>query len=72
LSYALELSFYQVVLCCTKHQGNTILLKHASIVAKCYRNENLFKEAGAPRIIYKSDDFKKVTLVDDVRIKGFH
>ena len=54
--------------------GNTILVKHASIVPQCgIAIENLFKEAGAPAGVYTNlliSGKRASALVSDVRIKG--
>jgi succinate-semialdehyde dehydrogenase / glutarate-semialdehyde dehydrogenase len=54
--------------------GNTILLKHASIVPQCSTAiENLFKEAGAPIGLYTNlliSGKRASALVSDERIKG--
>lgn len=54
--------------------GNTILVKHASIVAQCgIAIEDLFKEAGAPAGIYTNlliSGSRASALVSDKRIKG--
>lgn len=54
--------------------GNTILVKHASIVAQCgIAIEDLFKEAGAPAGIYTNlliSGKRASALVSDERIKG--
>lgn len=54
--------------------GNTILVKHASIVAQCgIAIEDLFKEAGAPAGIYTNlliSGNRASALVSDKRIKG--
>jgi succinate-semialdehyde dehydrogenase/glutarate-semialdehyde dehydrogenase len=68
--------FYQVVRFAAPNimVGNTILLKHASIVPQCaIAIENLFKEAGAPEGLYTNlmiSGKRSTALVDDVRIKG--
>jgi succinate-semialdehyde dehydrogenase/glutarate-semialdehyde dehydrogenase len=68
--------FYQVVRFAAPNimVGNTILLKHASIVPQCaIAIENLFKEAGAPEGLYINlmiSGKRSTPLVDDVRIKG--
>ena len=54
--------------------GNTILVKHASIVPQCaIAIEDLFKEAGAPKGIYTNlliSGKRASMLVSDKRIKG--
>ena len=54
--------------------GNTILLKHASIVPQCaIAIENLFKEANAPAGLYTNlllSGKRASEIVSDVRIKG--
>ena len=54
--------------------GNTILLKHASIVPQCgIAIEEIFKEAGAPVGLYTNlliSGKRATTLVSDKRIKG--
>lgn len=54
--------------------GNTILLKHASIVPQCaIAIENLFKEAKAPAGLYTNlllSGKRASAIVSDVRIKG--
>ena len=54
--------------------GNTILVKHASIVPQCaVAIEDLFKEAGAPKGIYTNlfiSGKRASMLVSDKRIKG--
>ena len=54
--------------------GNTILVKHASIVAQCgIAIEELFKEAGAPDGLYTNlllSGSRASALVSDTRIKG--
>jgi succinate-semialdehyde dehydrogenase/glutarate-semialdehyde dehydrogenase len=54
--------------------GNTILLKHASIVPQCASDiEDLFKEAGAPEGLYTNlfvTGERASELVGDKRIKG--
>jgi len=54
--------------------GNTILVKHASIVAQCgIAIEALFKEAGAPAGLYTNlliSGSRASALVSDKRIKG--
>ncbi len=54
--------------------GNTILVKHASIVAQCgIAIEDLFKEAGAPAGLYTNlliSGSRASALVSDKRIKG--
>ena len=54
--------------------GNTILVKHASIVAQCgIAIEELFKEAGAPAGLYTNlllSGSRASALVKDKRIKG--
>lgn len=54
--------------------GNTILVKHASIVAQCgIAIEDLFKEAGAPAGVYTNlliSGSRASALVSDKRIKG--
>ena len=68
--------FYQVVRFAAPNimVGNTILLKHASIVPQCaIAIENLFKEAGAPEGLYTNlmiSGKRSTALVADVRIKG--
>ncbi|MCW2119168.1 NAD-dependent succinate-semialdehyde dehydrogenase [Flavobacterium sp. 7A] len=68
--------FYQVVRFAAPNimAGNTILLKHASIVPQCaIAIENLFKEAGAPDGLYTNlliSGKRSTGLVEDVRIKG--
>jgi succinate-semialdehyde dehydrogenase/glutarate-semialdehyde dehydrogenase len=51
----MELSFYQIVRFAAPNimVGNTILLKHASMVPQCgIAMEELFKEAQAPEGLY--------------------
>ena len=68
--------FYQVVRFAAPNimVGNTILLKHASIVPQCaIAIEKLFQEAGAPDGLYTNlmiSGKRSTALVDDVRIKG--
>ncbi|AWG21113.1 succinate-semialdehyde dehydrogenase [Flavobacterium faecale] len=68
--------FYQVVRFAAPNimAGNTILLKHASIVPQCaIAIEDLFKEAGAPEGLYTNlmiSGKRSTGLVEDVRIKG--
>ncbi len=68
--------FYQVARFAAPNimAGNTILVKHASIVAQCgIAIEDLFKEAGAPRGVYTNlliSGKRSSALVSDVRIKG--
>lgn len=54
--------------------GNTVLVKHASIVPQCaIAIEDLFKEAGAPSGIYTNlllSGQRASALVSDLRIKG--
>jgi succinate-semialdehyde dehydrogenase/glutarate-semialdehyde dehydrogenase len=54
--------------------GNTVLVKHASIVPQCgILLEDLFKEAGAPNGLYTNllmSGKRASTLVSDERIKG--
>ncbi|TDE18120.1 NAD-dependent succinate-semialdehyde dehydrogenase [Dyadobacter psychrotolerans] len=54
--------------------GNTVLVKHASIVPQCaIAIEDLFKEAGAPKGIYTNlliSGKRASGLVSDTRIKG--
>jgi len=54
--------------------GNTILLKHASIVPQCaIAIENLFKEAKAPAGLYTNlllSGKRTSAIVSDIRIKG--
>ena len=54
--------------------GNTVLLKHASIVPQCaIAIEDLFKEAGAPAGVYTNlliSGKRASALVSDERIKG--
>jgi succinate-semialdehyde dehydrogenase / glutarate-semialdehyde dehydrogenase len=54
--------------------GNTVLLKHASIVPQCSMAiDNLFKEAGAPNGLYTNlliSGKRASALVADERIKG--
>ena len=54
--------------------GNTVLVKHASIVPQCgIAIENLFKEAGAPAGLYTNlliTGKRASALVSDARIKG--
>jgi acyl-CoA reductase-like NAD-dependent aldehyde dehydrogenase len=60
--YAMELSFYQIVRFAAPNimVGNTILLKHASMVPQCgIAMEELFKEAQAPEGLHQSIDFGK-------------
>lgn len=68
--------FYQVVRFAAPNimVGNTILLKHASIVPQCaIAIEKLFEEAKAPQGLYTNlmiSGKRSTELVDDVRIKG--
>lgn len=68
--------FYQVVRFASPNimVGNTILLKHASIVPQCaIAIDELFKEAGAPEGLYTNlmiSGKRSTALVDDTRIKG--
>jgi succinate-semialdehyde dehydrogenase/glutarate-semialdehyde dehydrogenase len=68
--------FYQVVRFAAPNimVGNTILLKHASIVPQCaIAIEKLFEEAKAPQGLYTNlmiSGKRSTALVDDVRIKG--
>ena len=68
--------FYQVVRFAAPNimVGNTILLKHASIVPQCaIAIENLFAEAAAPDGLYTNlmiSGKRSTALVEDVRIKG--
>jgi len=68
--------FYQVARFAAPNimAGNTILVKHASIVPQCgIAIENLFKEAGAPAGIYTNllmSGKRASALVADNRIKG--
>ncbi|NRT14651.1 succinate-semialdehyde dehydrogenase/glutarate-semialdehyde dehydrogenase [Flavobacterium sp. 28A] len=68
--------FYQVVRFAAPNimVGNTILLKHASIVPQCaIAIDELFKEAGAPEGLYTNlmiSGKRSTALVEDVRIKG--
>ena len=68
--------FYQVARFAAPNimAGNTILVKHASIVPQCgIAIEELFKEAGAPTGIYTNlliSGKRASALVSDVRIKG--
>ena len=68
--------FYQVVRFAAPNimVGNTILLKHASIVPQCaIAIADLFKDAGAPEGLYTNlliSGKRSTALVDDVRIKG--
>ncbi len=69
--------FYQVVRFAAPNimAGNTILLKHASIVPQCaVAIEELFKEAGAPEGLYSNlfiSGKHASALVSDKRIKEF-
>jgi len=68
--------FYQVVRFAAPNimVGNTILLKHASIVPQCaIAIEKLFLEAGAPEGLYINlmiSGKRSSTLISDKRIKG--
>jgi succinate-semialdehyde dehydrogenase/glutarate-semialdehyde dehydrogenase len=68
--------FYQVARFAAPNimAGNTILLKHASIVPQCAAAiEALFKEAGAPEGLYTNlfiSGKRSSALVSDKRIKG--
>lgn len=68
--------FYQVVRFAGPNiiAGNTVLIKHASIVPQCaIAIEDLFKEAGAPKGVYTNlliSGKRASALVSDVRIKG--
>ena len=68
--------FYQVARFAAPNimAGNTILVKHASIVPQCgIAIENLFKEAGAPIGVYTNlliSGKRASALVSDARIKG--
>jgi succinate-semialdehyde dehydrogenase/glutarate-semialdehyde dehydrogenase len=68
--------FYQVVRFAAPNimVGNTILLKHASIVPQCaIAIEQLFKDAGAPVGLYTNmmiSGKRSTSLVNDERIKG--
>jgi succinate-semialdehyde dehydrogenase / glutarate-semialdehyde dehydrogenase len=68
--------FYQVARFAAPNimAGNTILVKHASIVPQCgMAIESLFKEAGAPEGIYTNlliSGKRASALVSDARIKG--
>jgi succinate-semialdehyde dehydrogenase/glutarate-semialdehyde dehydrogenase len=70
----MELSFYQIVRFAAPNimVGNTILLKHASMVPQCgIAMEELFKRSKLRRIIHQSIDFgKKKYRFSDERIKG--
>ncbi|GLU56915.1 NAD-dependent succinate-semialdehyde dehydrogenase [Dyadobacter frigoris] len=68
--------FYQVARFAAPNimAGNTVLVKHASIVPQCaIAIEDLFKEAGAPKGIYTNlliSGKRASMLVSDKRIKG--
>jgi succinate-semialdehyde dehydrogenase / glutarate-semialdehyde dehydrogenase len=68
--------FYQVARFAAPNimAGNTVLVKHASIVPQCgMAIENLFKEAGAPIGVYTNlliSGKRASALVSDERIKG--
>ncbi|PKH67941.1 succinate-semialdehyde dehydrogenase [Flavobacterium sp. ALD4] len=68
--------FYQIVRFAAPNimAGNTILLKHASMVPQCgIAMEELFKEAQAPEGLYTNlliSGRRSTTLVSDERIKG--
>jgi succinate-semialdehyde dehydrogenase / glutarate-semialdehyde dehydrogenase len=68
--------FYQVARFAAPNimAGNTVLVKHASIVPQCgLAIESLFQEAGAPMGVYTNlliSGKRASALVSDVRIKG--